>query len=47
MPNTVVYLEISCINTEEHLKFYEELFDLEITPPSDKWNYRRVHHSEG
>ena len=47
MPNPVVQLEIGCINTVARQKFYGELFDWEITPASDEWNYGLVQHSEG
>ena len=47
MPNPVVHFEIGCINTNAQQKFYGELFDWEITPASDEWNYGLVQHSEG
>lgn len=47
MPNPVVHFEIGCINTEAQQKFYGTLFDWEIIPTSEEWNYGLVQHSEG
>ena len=47
MPNPVVHFEIGCINTDAQQKFYASLFDWEITPASEEWNYGLVQHSEG
>ena len=46
MPNPVVHFEIGCINTEAQQKFYGTLFDWEIIPTSEEWNYGLVQHSE-
>lgn len=46
MPNPVVHFEIGCINTEAQQEFHGKLFDWEIIPVRDRWNYGLVQHSE-
>ena len=47
MPNPVVHFEIGCVNTEAQQEFYGKLFNWEIIPTSEEWNYGLVQHSEG
>ena len=47
MPNPVVHFEIGCVNTGAQQDFYSKLFDWEIIPASEEWNYGLVQHSEG
>jgi len=47
MPNPVVHFEIGCVDAAAQQDFYRSLFDWEIIPASDEWNYGLVQHSEG
>ena len=47
MPNPVVHFEIGCVNSVAQQRFYGDLFDGEIPPASDEWNYGLVQHSDG
>ena len=47
MPNPVVHFEIGCVDATAQQNFYRNLFDWEITPANEEWNYGLVQHAEG
>ena len=42
-----VFNQIGCVDTEAQQNFYRDLFDWEIAPASEEWNYGLVQHAEG